>query len=165
MDRQTRFTKIPQFEPLCFDSSKSPWHPFTPYSNDILLKMLHIDPVSGQVVMLIKAPAGSSLGVHDHFGTIHVYTIAGSWYYLEHDWVAKPGDFIYEVANSKHTFITKPGPDVELFVVLEGSLAFLDENGNQIGFENAKTFQQRYIDYCTEHNVPLVDINSWAHAD
>lgn len=160
MEAPTKFTRIPQFEPLHFDGTKSPWHPFTPYSNDVQLKMLHIDPVTGQVVMLLKAPGGCSLGVHDHYGTIHVYTMSGSWHYLEHDWVANPGDFIYEVANSKHTFLTKPGPEVVLFIVLEGSLAFLDENGNTVGFENAKSFQQRYIDYCLEHDVPLVDLNS-----
>ncbi|MEX3960441.1 MULTISPECIES: 2,4'-dihydroxyacetophenone dioxygenase family protein [Trinickia] len=166
MEAATKLTRIPQYEPLHFDSTKSPWHPFTPYSNDVQLKMLHIDPVSGQVTMLLKAPGGCSLGVHDHYGTIHVYTVSGGWYYEEHekDWVAKAGDFIYEVANSKHTFKTVPGEEVVLFIILEGSIAFLDENGNKVGFENATTFQQRYIDHCLENNMPLVDLNSMVRA-
>ncbi len=162
MDATIPFARIPHYAPLCFDNTKSPWHPFTPYSDEVMLKLLHVDAVTGQVVMLIKAPAGSSLGVHDHFGTIHAYTLSGSWYYEEHkkEWIAKAGDFVYEVANSKHTFMTLPGDDVVVFVVLEGSMAFLDEQGNRVGLENASTFQQRYIDHCLRNDVPLVDLNS-----
>ena len=32
-----------------------------------------------------------------------VYTVKGSWRYLEHDWTAVPGSFVYETAASKHT--------------------------------------------------------------
>lgn len=162
MEAATRFTRIPQYSPLCVDSNKSPWHPFTPYSEEVMIKLLHVDAITGQVVMLLKAPGDCSLGVHDHYGTIHVYTISGSWYYEEHkqDWVAKAGDFIYEVANSKHTFRTLPGEDMVAFIIFEGSLAFLDENGQRVGLETARTIQQRYIDHCLKHDIPLIDVNS-----
>lgn len=159
--------KVPLYDPLHFDTSKVPWHPFTPYSNDVLLKMIHINQVTGQVVMLLKAPNGGSLGTHHHYGTIHVYTLSGSWYYEEHkkDWIAKPGDFIYEVANSTHAFQALPGDDVLMFIVLEGALEFLDEHGQTIGVENAKTFQERYVNYCIENAIPIVDVNSMVRAN
>lgn len=162
MEAATQFTRIPQHSPLCIDGSKSPWHPFTPYSNDVLLKLLRVDTVTGQVVMLIKAPGDCSLGMHDHFGTIHVYTLSGSWYYEEHrkDWIAKAGDFVYEVANSRHTFRTLPGEDMVAFVVFEGALAFLDDQGQCLGMETASTLQQRHIDHCVQHAVPMFDLNS-----
>lgn len=157
-----QFAEIPRYDPPCFDGSKSPWHPFVPYSNEVSLKMLHINPLTGQVVMLLKAPGGCSLGIHHHYGTVHAYTLSGSWYYEEHkdDWVAKAGDFIYEVANSTHTFQAARGEEVVVFLILEGTIEFIDQQGARIGFENAKTFQQRYIDYCVRNKVPLIDLNS-----
>ena len=36
----------------------------------------------------------------------------GHWRYLEHDWVAKPGTFIYEPAGEAHTLvITEDSPE------------------------------------------------------
>jgi 2,4'-dihydroxyacetophenone dioxygenase len=158
-----KLNRVPVYQPLCFDSSKSPWVPFTPYSDEIKLKMLHVDLVTGQVVYLFKAPQGSVLGKHSHYGSIHVYTLRGSWGYEEHDWVANAGDFVYEVANSTHTFKAIPGDDLELFIVFEGSVAFWDDKGNQIGFETALTMQQRHIDYCLANNIPLVELNDMPH--
>ena len=51
----------------------------------------------------------------------------GHWRYLEHDWVAKPGTFIYEPAGEAHTLVItedSPEPAVIMFVV-EGGLIYL----------------------------------------
>ena len=53
----------------------------------------------------------------------------GFWRYLEHDWVAKPGTFIYEPAGEAHTLVItddSPEPMVTLFVV-GGGLIYLDK--------------------------------------
>jgi 2,4'-dihydroxyacetophenone dioxygenase len=53
----------------------------------------------------------------------------GHWRYLEHDWVAKPGTFIYEPAGEAHTLVItddSPEPALILFIV-EGSLIYLDK--------------------------------------
>jgi hypothetical protein len=47
---------------------------------------------------------------------------------LEHDWVAKPGTFIYEPAGEAHTLVVtddSPGPALIMFMV-EGGLIYLD---------------------------------------
>jgi hypothetical protein len=48
---------------------------------------------------------------------------------LEHDWIAKPGTFIYEPAGEAHTLVItddSPEPALILFVV-EGGLIYLDK--------------------------------------
>jgi hypothetical protein len=48
---------------------------------------------------------------------------------LEHDWVAKPGTFIYEPAGEAHTLVISddsPEPALILFTV-EGGLIYLDK--------------------------------------
>ena len=56
----------------------------------------------------------------------------GHWRYLEHDWVAKPGTFIYEPAGEAHTLvITKDSPEPALIMfVVEGGLIYLDKPVN-----------------------------------
>ena len=150
------------FKPTHVGSDALPWHPFVPYSDQVLLKLMHIDLVKGEVVAMLKAPGGANLGTHNHYGRVLVYTVQGSWRYAEHDWVSKPGDFVYEVANAQHTFIADPGEDVVAFVAVEGALDFLDENGDSIGIETARTFMDRYQAYCAEHGIEVVDLTQFA---
>ena len=62
-------------------------------------------------------------------GTVRGYTIAGHWRYLEHDWIARPGTFIYEPAGEAHTLvITDDSPELALiFFAVEGGLIYLDK--------------------------------------
>jgi quercetin dioxygenase-like cupin family protein len=155
-------THIDYFKPTHLGMEQLPWHPFTPYSDDVLLKVLHVDFVKGETVMMMKAPAGKGLGVHDHYGRVLVYTVQGTWGYDEHDWASKPGDFVYEVANSKHTFRAEPGEDAVLFVYLEGAIAFLDDDGGIFGMETSHTFAKRYEDYCAQNGIEAVDLTKFS---
>src|SRR5207237_10106741 len=65
----------------------------------------------------------------NHVGTAQDYTNDGHWQYLKHDWIAKPGTYIYEPAGEAHTLVItedSPEPMVTLFVV-EGGLIYLDK--------------------------------------
>ena len=123
--------------PFYRNSHDLPWIPFTPYSATVKLKLLKIDPVTGQVVALLQVPGGEGLGVHNHHGTVIVYTVQGAWRYLEHGWTAKAGDFVYETAGSQHTLLAEPGEDLVAFIVIEGRLEFIDTQGHSIGLEKS----------------------------
>lgn len=72
---------------------------------------------------------GVELGTHYHIGNVRGFTMRGHWRYLEHDWVAKPGTFIYEPAGEAHTLVVtedSPGPAV-IFFAVEGGLIYLDK--------------------------------------
>jgi hypothetical protein len=45
---------------------------------------------------VLKGLPGSKIGTHYQVGAVRGYTLRGYWRYLEHDWVAKLGTFIYE---------------------------------------------------------------------
>ena len=138
--------------------------PFVPYSDDVTLKLLSVDPVSGQICVILAAPGGTGLGIHKHYGSVIVYTIKGAWRYLEHDWVARAGDFVYETAGSSHTFVVEPEEDVEAFIVVEGALQFLDENGNSLAIEDWQSVHRRYLDYCAAQGIEPVDVMHFAEA-
>ena len=86
---------------------------------------------------------------HYHPQQVFAYTISGKWGYLEHDWIATAGDFVYEAPGEAHTLVayesrasrcsctsTSPGP-----------LIWLDENGEPVG--HFDVFD--YIELCQEH--------------
>ena len=69
------------------------------------------------------------------------YTIQGKWRYLEHDWVATAGTFIYEPAGEAHTLVIlddSPEPMITFFVV-SGGLVYVDEKGTCVGYEDGFT--------------------------
>ena len=40
-------------------------------------------------------------------------TISGKWGYLEHDWVATAGDWIYEAPGEAHTLVAYESPGAD----------------------------------------------------
>lgn len=85
------------------DGDSLPWVPFTPYAPNVHMKYFKLDPIRGEIIVLMKAPLDMQLPRHHHTGTVMVYTIEGQWKYKEHDWIAKPGSVVYETAASTHT--------------------------------------------------------------
>jgi len=66
-----------------------PWIPFSHVNDKILLKYFKIDPITGEVVLLMKAAKGEGANIHRHTGTVMVYTLTGRWKYDQPDWVAE----------------------------------------------------------------------------
>ena len=44
----------------CLNDGDTPWVPFAPYSDQVHIKYFKIDPVQGEVVVLLKLPRGPS---------------------------------------------------------------------------------------------------------
>ena len=100
-----------------------------PYAEGVWLQPCCFNVTTGGFSVMLKALPGAKLGIHYHVGTVRGYTLAGRWRYLEHDWVAKPGTFIYEPAGEAHTLVVtddSPEPALILFMV-EGGLIYLDK--------------------------------------
>jgi quercetin dioxygenase-like cupin family protein len=151
-------TVLTAYETLHRSGADVPAVPFTPYSEDVTIKLLRVDPVSGQVCVILSAPAGTGLGTHKHYGSVVVYTIKGAWRYLEHDWVSRAGDFVYETAGSSHTFVVEEGEPTEAFIIVEGALEFLDQGGSTLAIEDWRTIYQRYVDYCEQEGLEPIDV-------
>jgi 2,4'-dihydroxyacetophenone dioxygenase len=90
--------------------------------------------------------------------------LAGGWRYMEHEWTARQGDFVYETAGSRHSFQSEPGADTELFVLLDGSLEFLDEAGNVAAVEDWRTMLQRMEAHCKAHGLPVPELSEFPRA-
>src|SRR5437773_12415904 len=85
---------------------------WVPYANGVWFQPCCFNVTSGGFSVVLKGLPGSMVGTHYHVGTVHGYTMRGYWRYLEHDWIAKPGTYIYEPAGEAHTLvITEDSPE------------------------------------------------------
>ena len=151
-----------QIDTAVIDDQSVPWMPFTPYTDQVFLKPFKLDPVRGEMIVLLKAPAGFELPKHHHSGTVIVYTLEGSWKYKEHDWVARPGSVVFETAGSSHTPQSVAGQgSVVTFNVVVGDLIFMDQNDNVLAIENWKSMMQRYLGHCEKHGITPIDLTSF----
>ena len=116
---------------------------WVPYADGVWFQPCHFNVTSGGFSVVLKGLPGSMVGTHYHVGTVHGYTIRGHWRYLEHDWVAKPGTYIYEPAGEAHTLvITEDSPEAMVTVfVIGGALIYLDKvaDGGFAAYEDGFT--------------------------
>jgi len=133
-------------ETCCIPDDGSPWLPFAPYSELVMLKILAVDPARGRVVCLMRAPPGTELPPRRTTGSTLIYTLQGRWKYREHDWVAGPGSVVSETSGDSLTAQALPDgtDDVMVMVIAEGEQQLLDENGQVAGVENWRTALDRY---------------------
>src|SRR3982751_4624308 len=105
---------------------------WVPYAEGVWFQPCCFNLTSGGFSVVLKGLAGAKLGTHYHVGTVRGYTMRGHWRYLEHDWIAEPGTFIYEPAGEAHTLvIADDSPEAALILfVVEGALVYLDKPAN-----------------------------------
>lgn len=131
---------------------ESPWVPWGP---NAALRHLLFDTRHNVFsnILWIKSPG--VIGTHKHRGTVVMMCLEGSVRYLEYDWVAGPGDFIYETPGLIHTLVSDHPSGVKLFAWLQGPLEFYDENANFVETVDVWWFIDHYETYCREHEIPI----------
>jgi len=113
------------------------WVPLGP---GVAFRPLMFDVTQGGWSTLLRVAPGCKLARHYHTAPVHGYTIRSSWRYPEHDWVAKPGTYIFEPPGEAHTLVVDEGEEeMVTFFVTRGSLIYTDEDGNQTGYEDVFT--------------------------
>jgi 2,4'-dihydroxyacetophenone dioxygenase len=154
-----------QIQTACINDADLPWIPFTPYSERVLVKYFKLDPIRGETIALLKAPAKGQMPRHRHTGTVIVYTVEGRWKYREHEWIAEKGSIVYETAGSAHTpeaVAPLDGPgDIVTLNIIQGELVFTDENGRTLATEDWRSGWDRYADYCRTHGLTPRDLTAF----
>ena len=104
----------------------------------------------GYWVHLTKVIGGGFLSRHKHPAPVHGFVIKGSWRYLEHNWVATEGSYLFEPPGEVHTLVVND--DCEEMITLfhnSGALIYCDENGKTIGstdvFDRVDAARQHFI--------------------
>ena len=96
------------------------------------VKPLRLDLEAGCWVVLATFSPGAVVPLHYHTGIAEVYTLSGSWHYLEYpDQPQTAGSYLYEPAGSVHTFVCPESntEDTVIFVRVEGANINFTEDG------------------------------------
>ncbi len=121
---------------------------WVPQANAIWFRPLLFNTASGGWCNLLRVRRSGVLSRHRHPMAVVGYVIKGRWHYLEHDWVAEEGSFIYEPPGEMHT-LTVPEDCREMitFFHIDGAMIYVDADGRQTGYEDVFT----KIDMCRAH--------------
>ena len=81
---------------------------------------------------------------------MHGYVLKGKWRYLEHDWTAEEGGYVYEPPGETHTlYVPEDCEEMITMFQVNGVMNYVDPWGKTIGFEDVFT----KIDMCRKHYV------------
>lgn len=121
---------------------------WVPQAENVWFRPLLLNTVNGEWVNLLRVRRSGVLSRHRHPAPVHGYVIKGSWRYLEHDWIAHEGMYVFEPPGEIHTLVVDD--DVEemiTFFHISGTLIYFDENDRPCGYDDVHT----KIEMCRRH--------------
>jgi 2,4'-dihydroxyacetophenone dioxygenase len=136
---------VPELAIAAMPDDERVWVPQAP---DVWFRPLLLNTVNGGWCNLLRVRRSGILSRHRHPMLVVGYVIKGRWRYLEHEWVAEEGSFVYEPPGETHTLVV-PEDCAEMitFFNIAGAMIYLDESGRQTGYEDV--FSK--IEMCRAH--------------
>lgn len=131
---------------------ESPW---VPYGDSASIRHLAFDVRNNSYANILWVKSGGHLGTHRHRGFVSAITLEGSWRYLEYDWVATPGSFVYETPGTAHTLVSDHPQGMKAMFWLSGALEFFDDKGNLTETLDVFWFIDHYVSHCRKHNLKI----------
>ena len=123
---------------------------WVPQAQDVWFRPLLLNTVTGSWCNLLRVRKAGVLSRHVHPSWVTGIVLKGAWRYVEHDWVAREGAFVYEPPGEIHTLVVDEvagAPEMITFFNITGCMIYLDENTAHAGYEDVFT----KIDMCRKH--------------
>ena len=121
-------------------------------AENVYFRPLCLNASQGYWMNLLKVTKSGVLSRHRHPNAVHGFVLKGRWHYLEHDWEAKEGSYVYEPPGETHTLVVPE--DVEemiTFFQVNGIMSYVDPWGKLLGYEDVFT----KIDLCRKHFINI----------
>jgi 2,4'-dihydroxyacetophenone dioxygenase len=123
---------------------------WVPQAAGVWFRPLLFNTVTGSWCNLLRVRKTGVLSRHIHPSWVTGYVIKGAWRYLEHDWVASAGSFVYEPPGEIHTLVVDEVVGADEMITqfnIHGAMVYLDDAGNHTGYEDVFT----KLDMCRRH--------------
>ena len=78
---------------------------YVPITDTVSSRPLLISPTENRWCDILMAKSAGLVNRHYHPHQVFAFTLSGKWGYLEHDWTATAGDFVYETPGEGHTLV------------------------------------------------------------
>jgi len=110
---------------------------WVPQAVNVWFRPLMLNTINGGWANLLRVRRSGVLSRHRHPAPVHGYVIKGSWRYLEHDWVACAGSYVYEPPGETHTLVVDEGVEEMItFFNISGAMIYVDEHGRPTSYED-----------------------------
>ena len=104
----------------------------------VWMRPLLFDTVHGSWVNVVRMRTEGFVSRHHHPAPVHALVLKGSWRYLERDWVATEGSYVFEAPGDTHTLWADKGESLTLFHI-NACLVEVDEAGTPLGHADVFT--------------------------
>ena len=102
----------------------------------------------GYYVNLLRVRKSGVLSRHRHPQAVHGFVLKGRWRYLEHDWEATEGSYVFEPPGDTHTlYVPEDVEEMITYFQVNGVMFYCDPYGNYTGYEDVFT----KVDMCRKH--------------
>ncbi|MFP3123765.1 2,4'-dihydroxyacetophenone dioxygenase family protein [Ectobacillus funiculus] len=154
-----QFTEKFNLSDQAIDINEIPWVPTHGEEDGVWFKPIRFDLTTGNWIHISKFAANRGVTRHRHTGgTVLAYTLEGTWRYLERDWVATPGTFVYEPPGDVHTLVVDGEEDVITLFYLGGVIEYFDQEGNVVKQDDVFYRMKKYYEYCEQNNIPIKNL-------
>lgn len=121
---------------------------WVPQAPNVWFRPLCLNRSQGYWMNLLKVTKSGVLSRHRHPQAVHGWVLKGRWYYLEHDWEATEGGYVYEPPGETHTLVVPEGVEEMItYFQVNGVMVYVDPMGEVLGYEDVFT----KIDMCRKH--------------
>ncbi|MEO8486268.1 MAG: 2,4'-dihydroxyacetophenone dioxygenase family protein [Betaproteobacteria bacterium] len=128
---------VPEIAEQALPEDERAWVPQAP---GVWFRPLLLNTVTGGWCNLLRVRRAGVLSRHRHPMAVTGYVIRGRWRYLEHDWIAETGSFVYEPPGEVHTLVVPDDcPEMITYFNILGAMIYVDERGAMTGYEDVWT--------------------------
>jgi 2,4'-dihydroxyacetophenone dioxygenase len=121
---------------------------WVPQQENVWFRPLCLSASRGYWMNLLRVRKSGVLSRHRHPQPVHGFVLKGEWHYLEHDWTATEGAYVYEAPGETHTLVVEPHvPEMITLFQVNGAMIYVDPDGAVLGYEDVFT----KIDLCRRH--------------
>jgi redox-sensitive bicupin YhaK (pirin superfamily) len=97
-----------------------PWIP-TSYGEQ---KYLRLNLTTGEWVLFTRIQPDQQVAYHKHHGGLNLYVLEGELNFVDEEWIAGPGTYVFEPPGNTHVELSEKG--VLMLVWSQGPLEFLN---------------------------------------
>ena len=113
---------------------------WVPQGESVCFRPLCLAASRGYWVNLLRVRKSGVLSRHRHPQPVHGLVLKGRWHYLEHDWVATEGAYVYEAPGETHTLVVEDDvPEMITMFQVNGAMIYVDPDGGVQGYEDVFT--------------------------
>jgi 2,4'-dihydroxyacetophenone dioxygenase len=123
---------------------------WVPQAENVWFRPLCLSTRQGYWVNLLRVRKSGILSRHRHPAPVHGYVLEGKWKYLEHDWVATQGSYVFEPPGETHTLtVPEDVPQMITLFHITGAMIYVDAAGAVTAYEDV--FSK--IAMCRKHYI------------